>query len=173
MCVSVGKTVSNRWKTIRYVSFTFEGDQGYIELDDENYAVRQVEIERDGTRKASCFADCLAEKQIDKTDDYLMEISKAQFEAVWAECTAERRCGWDSVKAAYPVGNRVSGTIVCFYPQGVLVRLKNSMGCVMNTGCGEKGGQNAMYAGNSIQGTVTGYDEKNMWILLDVCIAEG
>ena len=45
----------------KYIYLQDEGDKYWIELDGENYAVRQISVDVWGRYHLSCFEDCLAE----------------------------------------------------------------------------------------------------------------
>ena len=81
----------------KYIYLQDEGDKYWIELDGENYAVRQISRDTCGRYHLSCFEDCLAEgvfeeKCIEKI------ISKNEFQELWYSCLARFSKQWKSVK---------------------------------------------------------------------------
>lgn len=60
----------------------------------------------------------------------------------------------------------ISGKIKYFYPQGTIIDLGAVQGCGDASDLDSK----LRYRGCVIHGTVTGYDDKNMWVLIGKCI---
>lgn len=148
---------------MNYIYFTFEEEQFFIELDYENYAQRQIILYPNGTYMISCIDDCLVEGQINFegiTD--ITTISSALFESKWDALTASYRNQWNLVKENYPVGQCITGIIKYFYPQGARVQLGTVQGLISDN-CGNT----PNFIDCVITGVVSGYDEQNMWVVLD------
>lgn len=154
---------------MQYIYFMFEEEAFYIELDAEQIALRQVICAQDKLPLVSCRTDCLAEGTIclEEIEGVYETLSQEAFEAVWTASTLEERKKWETTKEAFPIGKEVRAVIRYFYPQGIIVDLDGQMGCVHYETDQDKLGNSARYPGQQMYGRVAGYDETNMWILLD------
>lgn len=148
---------------MHYIYFEFEKEQFFIELDTENRPQRQIILYPNGTYEISCRDNCLAEGEIDlETSKDITNISFALFENNWNEFTASHRSQWNMIKENYPIGRCVTGIIKYFYPQGARVNLGTVQGILPNN-C-----ENVpTFIDCVVQGVVSGYDEQNMWIVLE------
>ncbi|WP_261831042.1 hypothetical protein [Leminorella grimontii] len=148
-----------------YIFIDFDGYRDWIETDEEGWALRQVTIDKNGVVSVSCSEPYLAEHPVDTENDCKI-ITCGEFERIWEDATFSQRNEWNSAKVNYPVGARISGTIKYFYPQGTICGLAAALqGCADTTGIQSK----FLYPGVQISGEVVGYDEQNMWVLLDAC----
>ena len=167
---------------MRYLYYTFEGEQVYIELDEESYAVRQLVIRSRNDFEISCVDDCLAEGCIDLGEEYTFfeenpsekcrELSAEEFQVVWMKYLSIKGIPWDRQKENNPIGKQVSGIIKCFYPQGIIACSEDLVLCGDFETCQKNSDRSAMYPKHVLTGTVAGYDEDNRWILLCDCIAK-
>ena len=69
-----------------YVRICFEREELYIELDAQEYAIRQLNIDELSGKHLSCREDCLAEGVICETDieGNFQYISRELFEEKWS-----------------------------------------------------------------------------------------
>lgn len=148
---------------MNYIFMEFENEKFWIEVDKNGYAQRQI-ISKEGIDLLSCRTDCLAEGIVDIVND-CTQISSELFNEIWDKKSYDIRKIWNSEKAKYPIGTSVIGTIRYFYPQGIIFDLDNLQGCA-NFDCSKT---SSLYPTNLIRGSVCGYDECNMWILIDKC----
>ena len=150
---------------MKYLNFTFEDVTYWIELNDDNYALRQIVIKSNGNILISCINDCLAEGivSIDKDTNIITPYS---FEKIWSKYLSSYYVNWEKVKSKYPIGKKVEGIIKYFYPQGIIIQLTDTQGITDYEKCRENSISNNFYPNQKIIGTVTGYDETNMWIIL-------
>ena len=147
---------------MKYIFVDFDGFQYWIEVDKDGYALRQVTIEGTETL-VSCRDDCLAEGVVDTEND-CVQISEKDFEQIWSNATEKFRCTWNTKKQSYKVGQSVTGEIKYFYPQGAIVDIGEIQGCGY-----VKDNKSIQFCGKTISGTISGFDDKNMWILFDKC----
>jgi len=71
------------------------------------------------------------------------------------------------LKKKYLLGSAVEGMVMYFYPQGVIFDLGNkAQGAADYAGCKKNSLKENMYPGHKITGTVIGYDEGNMWVVI-------
>lgn len=154
---------------MRYIYFQFEKEEFYIELDNEHCALRQIIISYDNKPLISCRNDCLAEGQIDSDnlDGKISYISKDTFEKVWGLYTSPYRETWNKEKKFYPIGARVKGTVRYFYPYGIIFDIGNLQGCADYRVTQNNSTADALNINHIITGVVSGYDEDNMWLLID------
>ncbi len=129
---------------LRYVDLSqFEF---FYELDDEGYAVRQIELEDDSESvDISCLDACLSEanilsslkeevenrgytilKNIEKHTELLKSIGvffidKESFEKEWEKQTRPWRKAWEYLKNRVHIGDTIKATVMFFYPQGTIV----------------------------------------------------
>src|SRR5260221_7355175 len=106
----------------------------YLETDDDGWAMRQITFNGKEYFASNVnyphWSMGLAEKPLD--DEFLASlepgeiiwVSRKEFLTVWNAHLAERKSIWDAAKVAYPIGKKVRGHIVIFYPQGVIVQLR-------------------------------------------------
>ena len=150
-----------------YIFVDFEGYKYWIEVNDEGTALRQVTIDENNITSISCLEPCLADQYVDTENDCEI-ISKDEFEEVWENAVLPYRKIWSTEKLKYKKGQNISGIIKYFYPQGAVLDLNKGYGGMTIENCREK----PLYPGCSVSGTISGYDEENMWILIENCELE-
>lgn len=141
----------------------------YFEVDAEMIAYRQVTVMNDCYRVSIAPDFVLAEKEIElfEGDE---EISQEQFNEIWNKAVAPYRGDWEQVKQDYARGIAVSGSIMMFYPQGAIIQLSGTAYAIADTAeLRTHTKPELMYPGYQVQGTVTGYDDNNFWLILDHC----
>jgi hypothetical protein len=150
---------------LKYITFTFENLTYWIETDEEGWALRQIITEPDGTSLISCRDECLAEGIVFIDEDSII-ISEEDFEKIWEKYSLTYKAGWDIEKNKYSAGMKVEGYIKYFYPQGIIIQLDKVQGITDYNVCRKNSSPENLYPGHKITGTVTGWDNKNMWIIL-------
>lgn len=97
----------------------------------------------------------------------VISISEEEFYAVWHLHLAQHQQQWEAAKAQHPLGKAIFGTMLIFYPQGVLVDLgPNAVGVADYWECHASTRPEWMYTKHKIKAIVAGYDEENQWIRL-------
>ena len=150
---------------MKYITFTFEKETYWIELDHKNYAHRQIRLLSDGSSLISCRDDCLAEGIV-IIDENTLFISEEDFEIIWSRYSSVYADVWEKEKGRYPLGKRAAGTIRYFYPQGIIIDFGEIQGISDYDVCRKNSRPENLYPGHKITGTVTDYDDKNMWIVI-------
>ncbi|MCT4606569.1 MAG: hypothetical protein N4A64_10785 [Marinisporobacter sp.] len=167
----------------KWIDETGEYNEGissvtYYELIDE-YVLRQLMLIEDrwvgSNRKDKEFEYYLAEgkvtlKEINSFDGDISMISKDEFEELWeVHCSAHLEL-WKKSKEDYTVGMQLQGSIEVIYPQGMLIKVgKYTLALGDYEACVQKSSCKSLYPNQLISGKVKGYDEVNMWILLEEC----
>lgn len=143
----------------RFVLFIVESEVFLIEIDKDNYAIRQIIVDKQGEIHLSCFEDCLAEGTImeDEISSNGIFISKSEFNFIWNKAIKCNESNWINNKIKYPIGTVVTAICKYFYPQGAILKGKN---------------YTALYVGNKeiainqiVSFTVINYDDVNMWLI--------
>jgi hypothetical protein len=150
-----------------------DGGVTYVETNDGWY-VRQATL--NGSQHLASnindprFGMRLAEGQISYDDldaNDITEIPKDEFEAVWDMILASHAATWRRSKARYALGSPVQGTLLIFYPQGVMVKLDHeTIGIADHAACDASTTPEHMYPGHTVTAIVAGYDEQQHWITL-------
>lgn len=97
----------------------------------------------------------------------VISITQQEFDAVWNQHLLQNHHYWEKVKALYPTGMQITGAILIFYPQGVIVDLgSGALGIAGYAQCQASAQPEWMYPKHQIKAVVAGYDEKNQWIKL-------
>ena len=158
---------------MEYITFTFENETYWLELDEEKYALRQIILSEDGFAAISCRDDCLAEGMIltDEIDENIFTIDNDEFEKIWNIYSFPYLNVWNEEKKKYPVGSQVKGFIKYFYPQGIIMEIDKIQGVSDYDTCRKNSSPKNLYPGHKILGTVFGYDEKNMRLIISDSIA--
>lgn len=103
-----------------------------------------------------------------ETTQGLFEITPNEFLAVWDQSILPYLKGWTKLKITTPIGSSVEGTIVCFYPQGVILMLGFQFyGLANYKQCEKVIGGKKMHPGNKLVLTVQKFDDSNMWAVLE------
>ncbi len=150
---------------MKYWLINLEEEQYWIEVSDDNIAMRQVIKEVGNVIRISCIEDCLAEGIFDVEDleGEILEASMEEFEKVWSNETKPYRNLWEIQKEKYEIGNIVEGKIKYFYPQGIIMQIGEVKGLYVDK---KENNAYSKYPLDTIKGIVKGYDEKNMWIII-------
>ena len=158
---------------MEYITFTFENETYWLELDEEKYALRQIVLSADGFAGISCRDDCLAEGRIltDEINENIFAVDNDEFEKIWNIYSFPYLSVWDKEKKKYPVGSQIKGVIKYFYPQGIITEIDKIQGVSAYDTCRKNSSPKNLYPGHKILGTVSGYDEKNMRLIISDSIA--
>ncbi|GGG14127.1 hypothetical protein GCM10010912_68200 [Paenibacillus albidus] len=153
---------------MRYIKSLFEGTAYYFEIDEHQTAYRQVVVDEEQKYRISGSPDFfLTDQSVEFTDDE--EISKEEFEQVFRAGMKPYGKQWQQIKQDYPPGQPASGTIMMFYPHGILVKVRDNVFAVTADGpVRSKVAPRLLSPGYLIEGTVQGYDEENGWLRIVV-----
>jgi hypothetical protein len=100
---------------------------------------------------------------------HLLDMSsEEEFREAWALSNGPLLEEWTRVTRTLAVGATISCEIKCFYPQGTIVRTNGRFYGLMNfAACEATIGKDRMYPGTKLQGMVSGFDDDNLWVLLN------
>jgi hypothetical protein len=147
------------------------GGVTYVEAED-GCAIRQLIVNGE-QRIASNIKNppwdlVLPEGEVEYDDiEEVTAISKAEFDDVWEAHLQANQPRWTAVKQSYPIGLRVTGAILMFLSQGVIVDLgENALGVADYIACAASTQPEFMYPKHKVTATVEGYDETNQWVML-------
>ena len=143
---------------MRYIFFICENDKFWIEMNDKNFATRQI-ILSDGRYRVSALEDCLAEGMIieEEIGEDIITISVEEFEHVWSEALIEYRKNWDSIKIKNKINHYITAEMAYFYPQGAIFRTNDMIIVYV--------GEDAVQLHEKKKMKIIGYDDVNMWII--------
>lgn len=146
-------------------------DEYYFEIDDKSIAYRQLTHKQGEEYLTSIYPDFfLTDQEVCLTDED-QEITEDAFEKLWRQAIEPFQELWLQTKSKYSKGDLITGSIAMFYPQGVIIRIENQVYAVTDyqklSSCTRK---ELMYPGYRIQGTVSSYDESNLWLVLRDCV---
>ena len=144
-----------------YVRICFEGEELYIELDEQEYAIRQLNIDEHSGMHLSCREDCLAEGVICETDieGQFQYISRELFEEKWSLAMLPYKSVWIQTKRNYLIGSKVIGKSVYNYPQGTIICGRDFWAIYI--------GKQNIQIDQNVRAKVAAYDEENMWLVLE------
>lgn len=144
----------------KYISFRFDSEQFFIEIDSEGYALRQIIKNDNGNIHISCIEDCLAEGSVTEYIDEIDEcyIDKNKFEEVWQDQTSKIRETWNAWKKTLLFGDTLSGKVLYHYPQGWIVAVDSNFALLKS--------YYNYNIGQEVNGKVESIDDENMWVIL-------
>lgn len=100
--------------------------------------------------------------------DNIILIDKAEFEEIWLENNKQYLTLWNKIKKNYSIGMKVKGAIEVFYPQGTIIAIDNGvLGIANYNECRNSTTQENIYRGLLVESIVKGYNEEDMWLILD------
>lgn len=102
----------------------------------------------------------------------LFPISQAEFEELWDNYLTRFQSSWEAAKDLFPIGTPVAGPIATYYPQGVLLSLGDGVLGLADSRACRASAKETIFPGHKVSAVVSGYDELNQWILLDLPLAE-
>lgn len=146
-------------------------EHSYFELDNDMICMRAVYKVDNEIFNTSIHVDksnyTLPEGSFDQTNK-LVQIDEAEFQKIWRQSTLPYTQDWSLLKTKRKKGDTIVGSIVCFYPQGVILNLGlQFFGLADYDHCKNLLGADKMYPGNKLSLIVQGFDDVNMWIKLE------
>ena len=143
----------------------------FYELDIDMICIRAVYIVDNEIFNTSLHVDkpnfTLPEGRFEHTDA-LVQIDELEFQEIWKESTLPYAPDWSLLKTNLNEGGTVEGSIVCFYPQGVILTSGLRFFCIADYDlCKNRLGEDKMYPGNKLSLIVQGFDDVNMWIKVE------
>lgn len=144
---------------MKYIKIEFEDSIFWIEIDKEGYATRQI-VQNHEDIEISCKNDCLAEGiiNVEELEGKKVILSEQEFNDKWDEIITPFIANWKDIKKQYPVGKSILGIAMFNYPSGWVIKINNDLGLYY--------GSKELKFGQELFGEITGYDEKNMWVLI-------
>lgn len=146
---------------MKYILLQSGKERYWLELDNDNYANRQIILDADNRFHISCKEECLAEGQIyaDDLDGDISYLGAQEFETMWKHILKKYKKQWKKTKKKYPIGTNVQGIHSYLYPQGIIVRGKDFIAIHLKD---EK-----FSIGKVVQYKVAAYDNINMWLIVE------
>jgi hypothetical protein len=150
----------------------------YLETDETGWARRQITFNGKEYLASNVnyphYGMVLADQPLSDEDLASLEpaemewVSREEFLTIWNAHLAERKSIWEAAKVTYPIGKKVWGHLLIFYPQGVIVDLENDvLGLADYKACKASTTPENMYPRHIVTAVVSGYDDENQWVLLD------
>jgi hypothetical protein len=179
MCLSLNHKRIDWWgnEGMDYLKYEEEidGHNGFTYLEiEEGYAIRQIFVSNSfyivSNRKDDEYGFWLTEGfiNIGELEGVTMTISSKEFYEIWSAYKRKCQNEWDNIKQTYRVGAKVNGNIECFYPQGVIVSIDvNAVAIAGYNECKNSTTPEKLYPKHKIEAIVNGYDEENMWLILE------
>ncbi|THF76894.1 hypothetical protein [Cohnella fermenti] len=141
----------------------------YFEIDGEGVVYRQVTV-IDGliyvsNRPYGSRHFILSESPIEFN---LQEaIRKQDFEAIWKRGNQPFYSRWEEIKVRCSKGDLIEGEIECIFPHGIVINLNDDIyGVVDYKAVCKKSGSRRIYPRNKVRGTISGFDEENLWLII-------
>ena len=152
----------------------FDGIKGYTYLEvNDGCVFRQVSKFADryvsSNIKDPMYDFWLTEGEfkLDMSDEIKI-ISKTEFEEIWLANNQRVQHKWTKLKTEYQIGMEISGSIGVFYPHGVIINVGNdNLGVADYDECRRSTDAENLYPGHRVEAVIKGYDEKNMWLILE------
>jgi hypothetical protein len=150
--------------------YTIENGFRYIEIDENGTSFREITFNGNILIASNILYPFkgmfLADQPYEEIED-LEDISNDEFEEIWSKSLLQNKAEWESAKLNYPINSEVSGSIVCFYPQGVILHLVSSiLGIANYQDCKNSTKPENLYPKHKVVAKVSGYDEQNQWIIV-------
>ncbi len=145
----------------------------YNEFDNEYYCLRAVYEENEKLASTSfvdeAYQHILPEGSMSDCIDMLGdEIDSTEFEEKWEQALSPYQKEWNAIKDKYTVGQSITATISCFYPQGIILNIDDEKfhGVADYEKSKTHFGNDKMYPQQPLEMNVEGFDDKNMWVVL-------
>ena len=87
-------------------------------------------------------------------------IDRSDFDNEWTMATKSMLLKWQSIKRNYVIGMQVLGYVTYLYPQGAIAKGEDFIAVYK--------GEKNLYIHEMHAFTVTGYDDINMWLIVDM-----
>ena len=149
---------------MKYIMIDFEDEKFWIEIGEDNYAMRQIIRDNNNIYHLSCIEDCLGEGPIveQDLDGDIKFITKYDFEGIWDNLKSEYGDKWKRIKLNKRIGSKITGTYKYSYPQGYIFDIGDWLGVVKDISKKEMN----FTTGDKIKGIIIGYDDINMWFII-------
>ncbi len=147
---------------MKYICVSYYQDKYYMELDEENTALREIILhDQLASFEISCFDNCLAEGEvnIDQIEGDILKLSKEYFENLWQTYTLQYKSKWDKIKKSMTIGTILEMKQCYIYPQGIILKQDYL------TGLCEKIDDFSLNRIATVR--IIGYDDLNMWLIVD------
>lgn len=145
---------------MKYLLLKTDTETYWFELDEDNYANRQIVLDEYNEYHFSCLEDYLAEGEINEDDveGCFIDLTKQEFDNEWQAVIKKYEEQWNGLKKRYPVGTIVQGINSYIYPQGTIITGKDFLAVYK--------GNEQFYLHKSVCYKVKSYDEINMWLVV-------
>lgn len=145
----------------------------YNEFDNEYYCLRAI-YEEQGKLVATniVYEDyqyILPEGSMSDCIDMLgEEIDSTEFEKKWQQALSLYQKEWNIFKEKYIIGQNITTTINCFYPQGIILNIDHEKfhGIADYEKSKIHFGEEKMYPKEQLEMKIESFDHQNMWIVL-------
>lgn len=148
----------------------------FYEINND-YATRQLLLSEDkfvgSNRKDGTLGYFLAEGNIsienfENSEGEFEIISEKDFEEMWLKHCKSYKDKWVRSKSKFKTGMQVQGAVEILYPQGVIIKLdEDTIAIADYDECLKNSSYKSLYPHQYVTGKVKGYDEINMWIVLE------
>lgn len=143
------------------------------ELDQEHYCLRaicstsSIILNTAFINEQSNFF--LPEGSVEEHLEELSLITKEEFLSFWNKSISQHIDAWDSLKSKIHINQNIDTEIVCFYPQGVIVKYGEIFwGLVNYKDCESILGTDNIYPQQKIKLYVQNFDDENLWVNFSV-----
>ncbi|SHJ97637.1 hypothetical protein SAMN02745163_02971 [Clostridium cavendishii DSM 21758] len=143
-----------------------------------NYVERQVLLAKDklvGSNRKDKMLDYFLSECSITPDDFDIEdknfkiITKIEFEEIWDKHCNLYKEEWNYSKNKFKIGMEVKGEVEVIYPQGIIIKLNETTLAITDYDkCLRNSPVTSIYPNQYISGKVKEYDEKNMWIVIEM-----
>ncbi|WP_335984829.1 hypothetical protein [Acinetobacter haemolyticus] len=156
-----------------YKNTDIDGTIVLYELDQEYYCLRAVCITSSIILNTSFINEqsnfFLPEGSFSENLEELSVSTKEEFLNFWNKSTSQYLNAWNELKTKFQINQNVDSEIVCFYPQGVIVKFNEIFfGLVNYKDCEFILGSTNMYPQQKINLYVQNFDDDNLWISFSV-----
>jgi len=145
---------------MRYISFNFEDEKYWIELNNDNVAYREIILSND-CYHVSALEDCLAEGEFvdEEIEAEIKDITQTEFEQIWDDAMREHSEKWGETKNKYKINDCLTATLIYYYPQGAIFKCDDIL-VLYN-------GEREFYLHEQTMLRIVGYDDTNMWVVAE------
>lgn len=146
---------------MKYLLLELDKEKYWFEIEDDNYANRQIVFDEYNEFHVSCLEDCLAENPIIEAylEGDVKYLTKHKFENVWQSVLKKYVKRWEKTKKKYSIGTCVQGICKYFYPQGSIIIGKDFIAVYK--------GNESICINKSVKCKIKLYDDTNMWLVVE------
>lgn len=143
------------------------------ELDQEYYCLRAICVTPSVILNSAVIDEqsnfFLPEGSFSENLEQLSVTTKEDFLNFWHKSTFQYLEAWNRLKTRFQINQCIDSEIVCFYPQGVIVKFGESFyGLANYKDCESILGTDHIYPQQKIKLYVQNFDDKNLWINFSV-----